>query len=180
MQTRHGRQYWPLDPDPAEVCVEDIAAHLSKICRYNGACTQFYSVAEHSVYVSYLVPGVLARHGLLHDAPEAYCQDIVRPLKQHLTGYAEIELLNAEAIAAALGLDRLGSDEKLSIKNADNAMLLAEQAAIMAEPPELWAPLVVPERQMMHAGAIMQGRAGREMGPAEAERLFLDRYDELS
>lgn len=42
-----GRRFYPLDPRPEDVCLEDIAHALSLICRYNGHSRFFYSVAEH-------------------------------------------------------------------------------------------------------------------------------------
>src|ERR1700693_75116 len=49
IQTFTGRQFWPLDPRPEEVCIEDIAHGLSNECRFAGQCRSFYSVAQHSV-----------------------------------------------------------------------------------------------------------------------------------
>lgn len=135
MQTATGKQFWPLDPRPEEVDILDIAAHLSKICRYNGACDWHYSVAQHSVYVSHQVPPEHALAGLLHDAAEAYCCDIHRPLKVHLCGYAEIEAGIWSTIAARFGL---AEELPASVHDADNAVLLAEKAQIMRPSPASW------------------------------------------
>lgn len=135
MQTATGKQFWPLDPRAEEVDILDIAAHLSKICRYNGACDWHYSVAQHSVYVSHQVPPEHALAGLLHDAAEAYTCDIHRPMKQHLVGYAQIEAGVWRAIA-----QRFGLPEQLpeTVHAADNAVLLAEKAQIMRPAPAPW------------------------------------------
>lgn len=70
----------------------DIAAALGKICRFGGQISHFYSVAQHSILVEHLAPHELKRAALLHDAAEAYCQDIISPLKFLLgEGYAKIE-----------------------------------------------------------------------------------------
>lgn len=135
MQTFTGRQFWPLDPRPEEVDILDIAAHLSKICRYNGACDWHYSVAQHSIYVSYQLAPEHALAGLLHDATEAYCCDIHRPLKRGLTGYAEIERDVWLAIAARFGLP---VDLPEEVHAADDAVLLAEKAQIMRPSPAPW------------------------------------------
>ncbi len=64
-----------------EICIEDIAHHLSLLCRFTGACSQFYSVAEHSIRVSRVVSTQMKLSALLHDAAEAYINDISRPVK---------------------------------------------------------------------------------------------------
>jgi hypothetical protein len=56
IQTFTGRQYWPLDPREGDVYIEDIAHALSLQCRFTGHCRSFYSVAEHCVRVSHVVP----------------------------------------------------------------------------------------------------------------------------
>lgn len=170
MQTRSGRQYWPLDPRPDDVDLGDIAAHLSKICRFGGAVSRFYSVAEHSVIVSRLVPNWLETAALLHDAAEAYCQDIVRPIKRFLPKYAEIEARNERAIFERFSVPRLDPDDRDAIKHADNAALLAEQAAFMGPPPAAWDDLGVCDGAVTFAGVLLEG-----LDPARAESAFLNR-----
>lgn len=166
MQTATGRMFWPLDPRAGEVFIEDIAASLSKQCRFAGHCKAFYSVAEHSVLVSRLVPPEAALHGLLHDASEAYVVDVPRPLKPYLSEYKGIEDRVWEAIADRFGLPREMPSE---IKLADNAMLIAEAQQNMLAPPADWkvageaAPLTIPL-----------------WSPREAEVRFLRRFRELT
>src|SRR5690554_7094997 len=82
IQTYTGRRFYPLDPNPADVCIEDIAHALSRITRFNAHINaEWYSVAEHSVHVSRIVPPEYALAGLLHDASEAYIADVSRPVK---------------------------------------------------------------------------------------------------
>lgn len=72
----------PLDLQPEHIHIEDIAHHLSHQCRYSGATREFYSVAQHSVLAAY--QGRSSESSmwlLLHDAQEAYLQDMARPLK---------------------------------------------------------------------------------------------------
>lgn len=133
MQTATGRKFWPLDPRPEEIFVEDIAHSLAMQCRYNGHCAFFYSVAEHSVYVSELLMGlghdpVTVMVGLMHDAPEAYCTAVPRPLKPYLRDYADIEQRNWMAIAERFNLPPVMPD---IVHWADNAVLLAEKPVLM-------------------------------------------------
>lgn len=103
IQTFTGRQFWPLDPRPEDVDILDIAHALALKCRYSGHTRRFYSVAEHSVYVSRMVPAEHALAALLHDAGEAYLPDVPRPVKPHLPGYKEIEDRLDSVIAAKFG-----------------------------------------------------------------------------
>lgn len=68
-----------------------IAHGLSNVCRYGGQCPKPYTVAEHSVHVSYLVPTAYAFEALMHDASEAFLGDVVTPLKRKLPEYKKLE-----------------------------------------------------------------------------------------
>lgn len=80
-----------LDPDLIKI--EDIAHSLSSICRFNAATPRFYSVAQHSIMCSYLVPPAAALYALLHDAHEYITGDISRPVQQVLMYYAGTDFL---------------------------------------------------------------------------------------
>lgn len=69
------------NPDISCIDIDDIAHGLARICRFNGQVQDWYSVAEHSVKVSEDVPDDWKLEALMHDASEAYIQDIIRPLK---------------------------------------------------------------------------------------------------
>jgi len=76
-----GKPFSLSDPKPEEVEIPHIAHALSLLCRWTGQTREFYSVAQHCVDVSYIVPEHLALQGLLHDASEAYIGDVSSPLK---------------------------------------------------------------------------------------------------
>lgn len=94
-----GKPFWPMDPQPYDVRIEDIAQHLSRICRFNGALRSdipHYSVAQHSVLVADHVPAPYKLRALLHDAAEAYMGDVIKPVKAQLgeeLGYMEDDIM---------------------------------------------------------------------------------------
>lgn len=135
MQTASGRKFWPMDPRPEDVFIEDIAHALSMMCRFGGHCLEFYSVAQHSVLISRHLPAPYKLWGLLHDASEAYVVDLPRPLKASLPDYKVAENLVMSAIAERFGLCPVMPPE---VKRADIAILADEVARLMAPPPEPW------------------------------------------
>ena len=86
--TYTGRMIRPLDPNPDDIDIEDIAHALSMQCRFTGHLRKFYSVAEHCVLAARLVEPEQRLETLLHDASEAYLSDIARPVKK-APGFAE-------------------------------------------------------------------------------------------
>jgi len=56
IQTFIGKKFSLDNPDPALIDIVDIAHALSLLCRFNGHCTMFYPVAEHSVHVAVKLP----------------------------------------------------------------------------------------------------------------------------
>ncbi len=124
MQTFSGRQFWPLDPRPDEVFIEDIAHALSLQCRYGGHCLRFYSVAEHCVHLARYVQREHGLWALLHDASEAYIVDVPRPLKRFLAGYRDAE----EAVMAAV-CDRFGLPREMpkEVHEADGRIIQDER-----------------------------------------------------
>jgi len=125
IQTFTGLKMYPLDPRPEEICFEDIAHSLSNLCRYTGHCKEFYSVAQHSVYVSVYASNENALWGLLHDASEAYLCDVARPVKRSvfMNGYCEVEEKLMRVIAEKFGLSWPMPPE---IKQLDNVFLMTE------------------------------------------------------
>lgn len=91
IQTWSGRRVYPLAMTPADLHIGDIAHSLSHLCRFNGACEPFYSVAEHCMFVAKHVSPANALWGLLHDAAEAYICDLPSPIKAMFPDYALVE-----------------------------------------------------------------------------------------
>ena len=121
------------------ISIEDIAHGLSMLCRFNGQCTKFYSVAEHSVHVSYEIAPELALVGLLHDAAEAYLGDVPSPLKGQLVEFKSFEDDMEAAIGKKFDIDHALFKGK-ELKRADVQLLIDEKAVVMIEAPEPWPP----------------------------------------
>lgn len=162
---RSGSYFDLLRPEASTFTILDIAHALSNLCRFTGHTHRFLSVAEHSVYVSQLVPREDTLAGLLHDAAEAFVGDVSRPLKSLLPEYRVIEDRVSRAVLSRFGLDPVLPD---SVGQADRVMLRAEQFYAMRY-DDVWPgllPEVVIEPQFL---------------PPEAARfLFLQRYFELT
>jgi uncharacterized protein len=117
-----------------DIDIHDIAVSLSRQYRYLGHSLLLFTVAQHSVIVSSLVPAELRVHALLHDAHEAYMGDITAPVKafiKHHAGFPDvIEKLETKidhAIWGHFGLRHLTPLEKSVIKYADLKVLAAER-----------------------------------------------------
>lgn len=166
MQVYTGGQFFPLDPLPEEVHILDIAHSLSKLCRYNGHCERFYSVAEHSVYVSLVVEERHALVALMHDAAEAYVADVPRPLKKHLIDHGWIEDGVWRAIARRFDLPETIPQ---AVWDADDSVLLAEAEQILKPHPAPWDVRGVPADIKIAC-----------LPPDQAASLFLSRFAALN
>ena len=166
IQTYTGLKFYPLGARPEEVHVEDIAHALSMLCRFNGHLEKFYSVAEHSVYVSHIVSKENQLWALLHDAAEAYLSDIPSPVKANLPQFKNIEDILLEVVCERFNLP-FGIPSE--VKEADLIMLSTEKKVLMKEEPEHWGNLPEPSNSIDIKG----------LPPEQAEELFLRRYNEI-
>lgn len=136
IQTFTGKRFYPLEPDIEDIHIVDIAKALSQICRFNGHCTRFYSVAEHSLSCLGLARhmGLSYSHryaALMHDAAEAYLSDVVRPVKRFITGYSEYEERLEIMIADKY---KIQAHQEPVIKKIDNIMLATERRDLFHDP----------------------------------------------
>ncbi len=204
-QTASGRIFYPHAPKPEEVFLGDIARALAMQCRFNGHCESFYSVAEHSRWVSLRVAPVeeldvlskatsdlgkaayddlvhLGLLGLMHDAAEAYVGDLVSPIKhvEGLRAFREIENDIQRCIANRFDFQPYASGPKSYetnpvVKLADRRMLLTEKRDLR-KPSRHGTPPWQEEEQKMKPYDDLKLR-GED--PARAEELFLARFQEL-
>jgi len=167
IRLRSGRYFDLANPQPDCFTVADIAGALSKICRFGGQISRFYSVAEHCcncwrIAVCDGFPPAVQLACLLHDAAEAFIGDVVKPLKIMLPEYAKIESriegIIAEKYCVCLGDSR--------IREIDHAMLIAERKALFSKDDAVWCG----EKE---ARRLMNVRFGC-MAPPVAEAWFED------
>ena len=172
MQTFTGKVF-PLEAfDPEVINIEDIAHALGMLCRFNGQCQKFYSVAEHCVHVSYEIAPDLALLGLMHDAAEAYLGDVPTPLKKALPAFHEAEdkLMLVIADEFDFHWPEKKSVEIVELKRADMQLLADEKVVVMGPEPKPWCGLPAaknPDRIQC-------------WGPKEAKRQFIKRFHEVT
>lgn len=125
-----GRKINPLNLQPEDVDIYDIAHHLALLNRFVGATKRPVSIAQHSIYVSRLLYHTpWEREGLFHDAPEAYLGDVSKWVKQapSMLEYRKAEHRAWISICKALDLNPKGTPELIkSIKEADALMVRFE------------------------------------------------------
>lgn len=117
---RSGKWFDLQDPSASQFEVSDIAHALSNICRFTGHTQRFYSVAEHSVICSHMVPP--------EDAMAAFIGDVSTPLKSLLPDYKSVEHRVEQAVWSRLGLPPTLPP---SVKVADRRALAVEQRVCM-------------------------------------------------
>lgn len=167
INTLSGKHFSFTETDPATISIEDIAGALSNLCRFTGHVQDFYSVAQHSVYVSRLVPPELALEALLHDAAEAYCGDVSSPLKAFLPDYQVIEHRVDQLIRDKFGLPAAMS---MQVKRADLIMLATERRDFDIDDGTPW-----PALEGIECADFMI----YPLTPRQARVQFLQRYNEL-
>lgn len=173
VQTYTGKKFWPLDPRPEEIDINDIAHSLALTCRFGGHCKEFYSVAQHCIIASEYAgkDSVLSLWLLLHDASEAYLHDITSPLKPYLPKYKDFEARIMDTVAIAFNLPSLSGEIEPKIKIVDKRLLARECELLMEEPPDEWgscegfSPLPVEIKPMT---------------PKQAEKGFIKRYRDIT
>ena len=167
IQTYSGRRFNPLNPNYKAIVIQDIAHALSNICRFTGHCLNFYSVAQHCVLVSYICNKENSLMGLLHDATEAYCQDLSSPIKRtpELKSYRDLEAKIQLAVCKKFSLNEVESPD---VKNADLVLLATEARDLLLNPRKDFDLKVKPLPFTIVP-----------LPPAEAKKLFLERFAEL-
>lgn len=181
MKTYKGTKFFPRNPNIRDVNIDDIAHGLAGINRWNGQLGTefepiFYSVAEHSVHVSYCCDKEDALIGLLHDSPEAYIGDLIRPIKyipQIKEIYKPIEKKCSKCIAEALGLETI--EKTPSVQMADDILLISEAKAYRSGSDPGFLEEIL---EKYPGNKIIELKD--PWSPKEAKKNFLERFHELT
>ncbi|POZ63925.1 phosphohydrolase [Chromobacterium alticapitis] len=134
IQTVSGRYLNVLDPRPEDIDIVDIAHHLAHICRFCGACRQFYSEAEHAVRLAEILPGRLQLAGLLSGAAKAYCGEVVRAERYDV---APCRNRLAAAVEARFELE-LNGEDRAELALAEARLLATERRDLMPPDRQEW------------------------------------------
>jgi hypothetical protein len=172
ISTISGRQFHYFDTQPDQIDIGDIAHALSMACRFSGHIKHFYSVAEHSVACSRLVPKEDALAALLHDASEAYIADIAKPIKEYMGDYKKIEDSIMGSISKKFEFQYPLND---AIKYADMVMLSTEAHYLLPTKGDDWSMWNYIKRPPIELGILPKC-----WNPRNAYYGFLDRYNELT
>lgn len=167
--------------EAATIDILDIAQHLSQINRYCGACSRPYSVAEHSLFVCEIMehtgvrdPGALLA-GLMHDAHEAYTQDL-SPMMKRLIGdrWLETEQRIDYAVHARFNLLQEAEAWARQIKHADMVALSTERVQLLPEAGPAWPCL------QTHPPVTWRNfNDSAKFTWLDWRQAFLDRFEEL-
>lgn len=158
-------------PELCDVRIEDIAGALSKVCRFSGHIVRFYSVAQHAINASRIVPAEFAFTALMHDTAEAFTNDLPTPLKHAVPIFRELEVRIESAMAARFGFT---FPLPAPVVLADAQMLAIEKEELKRDFSR-WSVLDGIEFESVRQTVDLS-----PMAPWLAEQLFLDRYRELT
>jgi hypothetical protein len=154
-----------MAPDASALPITDIARCLASQPRWGGAAMPWYSVAEHCVMASRLVPQRLAYAALMHDCEE-FLGDWPSPVKVMLDRQYVQERMRPvkDELRRAFRFD----DDDPAVKHADLVCMATELRDLLPPAWMDWGHLPPP-----HPDRIVP------VGPERAYALFLERYAEL-
>jgi hypothetical protein len=188
IQTCTGRFVDPFRLVPADIDIEEGAAVLSRICRFNGHTRKFYSVAEHSCHAFDVASEENKLWALVHDLAEYIQTDIPSPIKYEVPELVRMCKEGEQAVAMKFGLPWPMPAE---IKEIDLKLLATEATQLLPEPaagwrnsPEwfpkgqwpgvydldvkCWHPVEAESqfmRRFLQVGKLSKGRAGADREP---------------
>jgi hypothetical protein len=184
-----GRRLDLLDPEPADIEIEDIAHGLARVARWNGQTLgpHAFSVAQHSLLVDEIAGG---RHpdwparwrlaALLHDAPEYVIGDLISPFKNAIgLDYKQLEHRLLAAIHARFKLPvKLPEEVRAEIKSCDRIAAFYEATRLAGFAiDEAIAFFGNPSRLSEESRELLETL--QPLSTDEAQRAFLARFSWL-
>jgi uncharacterized protein len=171
-----GSGFDPFYPNPLRIHPNEVANALANLCRFGGRLSEFYSVAQHCSLIAGKLwdetnDPTIALWGLLHDASEAYLNDLARPIK-HAPGFEQYRQMEDELMQAVAVRFALPWPMPAEVKVADNRMVLSERERFKlygGEPVATCWPTDVEPYSITISPAT----------PVTARRMFLDALDYL-
>ena len=146
LETVSGRKIDVSNPNPADIVIEDIAWALSRMPRFSGHSIPYtpYSVAQHCIQVAEDLKDYgpdIQLYGLLHDAAEAYINDLPSPVKHIPEIHAVIKKLEDSlmtAIYTSLKITPPTEQEEALVKIADKTQQAVEAYNFMYSRGKDW------------------------------------------
>jgi 5'-deoxynucleotidase YfbR-like HD superfamily hydrolase len=179
-----GREVDIFNLNLKDIDIEDIAHALSNLCRYGGHCLFHYSVALHS-YLCSLEEGTREEQlaFLLHDASEAFVNDLVRPIK-HRPEFEHYRLEEDKIQRIVFEKFELEYPFSQRVHDVDNHILRTELKAVVINRDEISACSSEKEISLREARKFLRKEKKDncvipQISPLEAEELFLNRFYEL-
>lgn len=166
-----GRRVDICHPTHETVDIVDIAHNLSMLCRFGGAVSSFYSVAEHSVNTAFLAflegEDVNVQMAcLLHDMAEGIgWGDLIRPTKAMFPGYSRGESLALRKLMRIFDVP-FGPDVRRLVEKYDATMGRIEDRQL--RPQLLYADESADSEFLLECSP-----------PADAKAAFLQAYYKL-
>ena len=157
--TRRPGGFRPFEPKVEEVRSEDIIFGLAGTWRFGGNTHPRMTVAEHVVFVSYIIEELWGRRyaaaGLLHDACETYTHDLQSPLRRFVTltmpdgeviSWNELDRRVSLVIFDRYGIDRQWLDHP-QVKAADilSAVFEKRDSKSLSQTDDWGLPEIPPE-----------------------------------
>lgn len=139
INTYSGKRFDYIEQNPENVCIEDIAYSLSRLCRFCGHIKIFYTVCHHSMALSDLFSSVRMKIlAFLHDAHEIYLNDMPSPAVSWINildgGHFKESLKKAKhildkTIFEHLEIDFPSNQERKMVKSAEDILFNIEKSA---------------------------------------------------
>lgn len=152
IETYSGINFCPFHASKDDIDIVDIAHALSNICRFNGHVKHFYSVAQHCCLLAEYAMKLghcakTCKSILMHDASEAYINDIPRPFKHNIgwdfdgtfRSYKSVEENLSKLIFEKFGC--LTYDHDI-IKELDTRIMLKEHEVLFNNNNTSWSSLI--------------------------------------